>query len=427
MTEQVSTTAKRARRRHGEGSLRERGAGHWELRAYSSELGRQVTRTYPGRGEAGVGRRDAQRALVEFIAEVDSGRYVAARQAQPVAAPAEPVGPDHTLAALLVAWLDQCQTRGREATTMRGYRLRADRYAASPLGTVPVDAITPEDIDRLHAAWVTGGMSHASVLHHFRVLRAAMRQGVRWRWLASTPTADATVTIPTRRRPKVIPVEDLEALVAGAPSRDLRDLIIVAAFTGARRGELAGLQWGDIDWPAQRITFRRSVYEFWEGGEHRLGVKGLKRGDEKTEAVDAVTLRVLAARREHAEADAVAVRSTLSPSSYVFSRDAAGGAPRGPDSITSAFDSLTRALARQTGDDRWHAYTFHGLRHWNASAQTAAGVDAITVAHRLGHADAGMVLRVYAHPLLERDRAAAEVLGQIAASVCGGLVGGSGN
>ncbi len=401
------------RRQYGQGSLRERSAGHYELRAYSRS-GRQVTTTYPGRGEPPVGKREAQRALARFVAEVEAGTFVPARQRRAPAAtleeaPPRPTGPDHTLAALLDAWLAQCEARGKAPTTMRGYRLRAGRYKASTLGTKPVDTIGGEDIDKLHATWVREGMSHAGVLHHFRVLRAALRQGVKWHWLPTTPTADATVTTPPQRHPEVPTPEQLRAIVERSPDPDFRGLILLAALTGARRGELCALRWSD--WEGSTLTFRGSIYEFWESGQRKTGLKGLKHGIEKRVALDASAVAVLAERRERAERQAAAAGITLPDDGFVWSPAVDGSLWRGPDGVTSAFDHITRSLAGETGDQRWHKFTFHSLRHLSATTQVAAGIDPITVAHRLGHSDASMVLRIYGHALPQRDQAAAEVLG----------------
>ena len=54
----------------------------------------------------------------------------------------------------------------------------------------------------------------------------------------------------------------------------------------------------------------------------------------------------------------------------------------------------------------------HALRHFAATQMVGAGTDVRTAAGRLGHADASTTLRVYAHALPERDRAAAEMLGK---------------
>jgi integrase len=60
-----------------------------------------------------------------------------------------------------------------------------------------------------------------------------------------------------------------------------------------------------------------------------------------------------------------------------------------------------------------HEVRLHDLRHFTATQLIGAGVDARTVAGRLGHSDPSVTLRVYAHALEERDRAAAEIMGRV--------------
>jgi len=53
-----------------------------------------------------------------------------------------------------------------------------------------------------------------------------------------------------------------------------------------------------------------------------------------------------------------------------------------------------RARSQAGIDDRWR---LHDLRHWSATTAIGTGHDVRTVAERLGHANAAMTLRVYAH------------------------------
>ena len=55
----------------------------------------------------------------------------------------------------------------------------------------------------------------------------------------------------------------------------------------------------------------------------------------------------------------------------------------------------------------------HDLRHYVATRLLSAGVDVRTVAGRLGHRNAATTLNVYSHFLVESDREAANVLGQL--------------
>ena len=59
-------------------------------------------------------------------------------------------------------------------------------------------------------------------------------------------------------------------------------------------------------------------------------------------------------------------------------------------------------------DAKWR---LHDLHHGSASAATPAGHDVKTVADRLGHANAAMTLRVYAHAFAKSERAVADSVG----------------
>jgi integrase len=50
------------------------------------------------------------------------------------------------------------------------------------------------------------------------------------------------------------------------------------------------------------------------------------------------------------------------------------------------------------------------LRHWSATYAIGGGHDVRTVAGRLGHANAAMTLRVYAHVLEQADQEVAAAL-----------------
>jgi len=53
----------------------------------------------------------------------------------------------------------------------------------------------------------------------------------------------------------------------------------------------------------------------------------------------------------------------------------------------------------------------HDLRRWTATTAITGGHDVRTVAGRLGHANAAMTLRVYAHAVAAADETLAQTLG----------------
>ena len=57
--------------------------------------------------------------------------------------------------------------------------------------------------------------------------------------------------------------------------------------------------------------------------------------------------------------------------------------------------------------------TAHSLRHTNATLSIANGMPLTTVAHRLGHANAGTTTKIYAHAIKSADEAAAEAINDL--------------
>ena len=297
---------------------------------------------------------------------------------------------------------------GRPAdTTRHGYSIRAERFKAA-IGNVALSALGARDVDQLYAHWRAEGMSQAGVVHHHRVLRAALNQAKKWEWVDRNVALNATVTTPAPPELHVPSLEQTETLVLRAEqgaSPDLGSIVLFAIMTGCRRGELCGVQWGDIDWARQKLTFRRSVWEV----RSETGVKDTKTHRVRTIALDAACIGLLAARRQRADTDARMAGVAVGDGAYVWATSVEGLAPRTPDSITRAFAHLCDTLERETGQP-W-PFRFHDLRHLSATELIGGGVDARTVASRLGHADPSVTLRVYAHAVQERDRAAAELLG----------------
>ena len=161
----------------------------------------------------------------------------------------------------------------------------------------------------------------------------------------------------------------------GARYPRLYALVLTAICTGARRGELMGLKWGDVD---------------LEAGVARLG--RTKNGDRRTLVL---LPQVVEALKPFASKDA---------GRFVFGSPATQY--RNPASLDTAW---RKALARAGIED----FRFHDLRHCTASSLVQAGVDLAVVADVLGHRKLDMTKR-YAHLKIEtKARAMREALGGI--------------
>jgi integrase len=221
-------------------------------------------------------------------------------------------------------------------------------------------------------------------------------------WIPANPAASASP--PKLRRHGITPPEihDTLALLVAADEHDayFGTLLRVLAATWARRGEICGLRWSDIDDAAKTVCIRRSVASVARG----TVVKDTKTHAARKIAVDAGTLEVLVSHRRLAEELARACRIEFNPDGYVFTSTADRSAPLHPDTVTGGF----RRLCDRVG---LSGVRLHDLRHLHATQLLAAGVPVRTVSGRLGHANAATTLNVYAHFLDASDRQAADVIG----------------
>jgi integrase len=153
----------------------------------------------------------------------------------------------------------------------------------------------------------------------------------------------------------------------------------LAAATGARRGELLGLRWGDLHLEQGVMVISPSFV---------VGIAGVVEKDTKAHAARGASL---------------GCGLRLNDEMLVFSRSPDGTVPWRPEYATQAF-SRVADLAGLPHVRR------HDLRQFVASRLLANGIDVRTVAGRLGHRNPNVTLNVSAQFLPEADRGAADVL-----------------
>jgi integrase len=174
----------------------------------------------------------------------------------------------------------------------------------------------------------------------------------------------------------------------------------VAATSGARRSQLVGLRWSDIDFEARTATFARAVVL----GPTSVEVRATTKGNRTYRiSLDPGTLAVLEGHRRRGTERAVGCEADLVEEAYVFSSEVDGSVPWRPDALTRRF----RRVSDRAG---LPGVRLHDLRHYVATRLLAAGTDVRTVAGRLGHANPAVTLSIYAHFIPQADRAAAAAL-----------------
>lgn len=297
--------------------MRQRGDA-WQLRVYLGRdpvTGKQILETRTVRG----GKRDAQRELAKLIAQAERGRSV---------------GSDATVADLVSRWIETAAPDWSQSTR-RQHESAIRRHINPLLGQRRLRTLSASDLDwfygelrKLPGRGANDTMAPATIRRIYVILRAALEQAVKWGWIPANPAVGSSP--PKVRQAKIEP-PDAAAVGAllrmiEAEDRAFSAFIRMAASTGARRSQLCGLQWRDVDFSTGQIIFARGVVDDDQG----IAIKSTKSDRAYRVSVDGATLQVLEEHRFEADRLATECQTDIAPpgsSSRIRSTGPSRGGP----------------------------------------------------------------------------------------------------
>src|SRR6266545_144459 len=286
-----------------------------------------------------------------------------------------------TVTAYLDDWIDS-HAMEIKPRTLHDYRSCIRLYVTPRIGHLPIQAVRPSTITKLYRDLLTSGgrdgkpLAGATVTHLHAVLRKAFRDAVIVDELISiNPVERAKRPRAQRDEPGTVwTVAQLRAFLDIAAHDRLGAFFHVAAYTGARRGELLNLRWLDVDLEAKRITITGSTGVI--AGERIDGTT--KSGRARVVSIDDETVAVLHQHKSNQAADQLkggdAWRGVKD--GYVFTTG--WGEPIYPDTVTSLMTKLIRAhnepgQGPRPKEQLPHA-RLHDLRHIHATTLQMSGV-----------------------------------------------------
>jgi integrase len=218
-------------------------------------------------------------------------------------------------------------------TTYNDWLSVTTKHLKPALGGLPLWKLAARDCDHLYVRMAAGGLGASRVCCAHVVLHRAAAQAVRWGWLPRNPVS--TATRPPVARPTITPpsAAAVSAALEVARCRDpqLWCWLLVALATGARRGEVCGIRWREVDLAKRTVRIKRSVSETTRFG---LAVKSTKTGRRHSAALTASAAAALTERREAARQAAEASQRELCREEFVFSSDPLGRIPWRPSLVT---------------------------------------------------------------------------------------------
>ncbi|MGH9053751.1 MAG: tyrosine-type recombinase/integrase [Acidimicrobiia bacterium] len=240
-----------------------------------------------------------------------------------------------------------------------------------------------------------------TVQHVRAVASKAFRQAVAWQLIPSNPVAATYAPKPERPDLDVPTVEGALALMAAAKGTTWELPMFLAAFTGARRGEVLAIGWDHVDFDRGRVRIVRSLERL--DGEFRLKLKDPKT---KRSRRDVALPPFAVERLRRWKVDQTERRLAAGPAwhDHGLVCERGDGSPIDPDAFSKAF----KRLARHIGSPKTR---LHDLRHAAATLMMERGVHPSVVSRSLGHASEAFTMAVYGHVRDEMLDQAADAIG----------------
>lgn len=264
------------------------------------------------------------------------------------------------------------EAAGRSERTIHEYQVRLHPLCAAIAGDLT--AITAGEIDRYVAGLWRRGLAAATVGGHVQAIKAVFRFAVERGHLARSPAAHLRKVRADRAtgRERAIAQGDMDAMIDLARARGLAyelAIMCMLADTGARVGELCGLDLDDVD------LMRLEAHA-------RTGKTGARMLDFTYQTAEAL----------HAW---LAVRPATDPRALFTTR--AGRA------TGQGIYRRLAALGRELGIRRFNP---HAWRHRVGQGWLDRGANLEVVREKLGHRSIETTARFYAHQDRSRIRAA---------------------
>ncbi len=295
--------------------------------------------------------------------------------------------------------------------TYQYYKRNIYRLIVPELGHIRIKDITPSHVQRFvnHLASLPRRsstesnevISAATVHRYLTILKSIFSQAVKQGLIHESPATSARITTPRVLEPKVeiFTRQEVIKMLRCLESEDLQfqALIHLAIFTGARRGELVGLKFSDIDFERRKVTIERSAYKV---SGRTASVKPPKDYESRTVTINHSCCELLRQLQQQKEADRMQLGAVWVGNDWVFTQW--NGEMMNPMTPTKQF-------AKFLSKHGLKHHKFHSLRHTSATLLLYAGVDLRNVQGRLGHGDISTTNK-YLHMIEEADIEAADKL-----------------
>lgn len=300
------------------------------------------------------------------------------------------------------------------STTFLLYETAIQRILIPKLGHLHLDEIKPFHVQELINFLATPSgrvdkkgekLAPATIRRYLTILQSIMTMAWKQEYIQSNPADTRRLEISKIVTPEVEAFSNEEIAeilkMAQLEPIHIHAVIATAIYTGARRGEIAGLKWEDVDFEKRTMYIRRSVVKLVGQEPEIKQPKTIS--SIRQMAIPQALCDVLQELKKEQDRKKALLGEKWHEEGFLFT-DWCGHVMH-PHTPTKQFDKFLKKYG-------FRHLKFHGLRHSSATYLLSNGCDIKTVSKRLGHTSIDTT-NIYVHALAKTDKAAADCFDSI--------------
>lgn len=246
-------------------------------------------------------------------------------------------------------------------------------------------------------------LSENTILHHYNLINGILSKAVDWECIERNPNSKVPRPKLKKHEPKFYDTKQVKKLLSCLENECLKyqALILLALDTGARRGELTGLDWDDVDFEENYININKTT--------QRLHGEIIEKAPKNNSSIRRVpittaTSKILEEYRKEQLEQELHYGEKWKKSNKVFPGRCGGYMY--PELPSKIFDKLIEKY-------NLPKIKFHELRHTSVSLLINAGIQTQMISKRVGHSSTSTTSNIYAHIFSSSEKEVAEKMSEI--------------
>ena len=230
--------------------------------------------------------------------------------------------------------------------------------------------------------------SDKTIQHHYTIISTALNKAVIWGYILNNPNTRIEKPKIKKKEIECYSPEEVEKLVDSLQNECIKyqALIMLALDSGARRGEITGLTWEDIDFNKSTININKSTQYLKDYGIFEKDTKTAT--SNRIIYISKTTLDLLKKYQKQQLENKIKLGSKWQNSKRVFTTEY--GADMHPDTPSQILERIIKKYNLKR-------ISFHGLRHTSISLQISSGIQAQIISRRAGHSNVTVTHNTYSH------------------------------